>query len=198
MAARSRPRAPGRPAGKSTGATRERILRIARKSFADRGFSKTTMRAIAAQAKVDPALVHYFFHSKEQLFAAAIDLPVPVAELRAVLELEGAIGERLLRFFLEQVFGSRHETISAILRSALAEPGSVPALRARLETNIVDVLSTLLPGPDARLRAELLGAQVVGLFIMRHVVRLEPLASASVETLTELLAGPIDLLLGRR
>ena len=156
------------------------------------------MRAIAAQAKVDPALVHYFFHSKEQLFAAAIDLPVPVAELRAVLELEGAIGERLLRFFLEQVFGSRHETISAILRSALAEPGSVPALRARLETNIVDVLSTLLPGPDARLRAELLGAQVVGLFIMRHVVRLEPLASASVETLTELLAGPIDLLLGRR
>ncbi len=173
-------------------------MRIARKSFAEQGFSKTTMRALAAQAKVDPALVHYFFHTKDLLFAEAIDLPVPVADLRVLLETKGAIGERLVHFFLEEVFGARQQVISAILRTALSEPTSVPALRARIERNVVDALSASLPGPDARLRAEVLGAQVVGLFIMRHVVRLEPIASASAETLAQLLAGPIDALLGRR
>lgn len=172
-------------------------MRVARESFADRGFSKTTVRGVAAQAKVDPALVHYFFHSKEQLFAEAIDLPVPIGDLRALLEIEGPIGERLVRFFLEEVFGTRQQVISAILRTALSEPTSVPALRTRIESNIVDAISALLPGPEARLRAEVLGAQVVGLFIMRHVVRLEPIASASTETLARLLGGPIDALLGR-
>ncbi len=172
-------------------------MRIARKSFADRGFSKTTMRGVAAQAKVDAALVHYFFHSKEQLFAEAIDLPVPVADLSALLAVEGPLGERLVRFFLDEVFGTRQQVISAILRTALSEPTSVPALRNRIEANIVDTLSALLPGPDARLRAELLGAQVIGLFIMRHVVRLEPIASTSSEALAALLGKQIDALLGR-
>jgi AcrR family transcriptional regulator len=190
-------RGPGRPAGKNTGATRERILRVARKSFAERGFSKTTMRAVAAQAKVDAALVHYFFHTKEQLFAEAIDLPVPVADLSVLLEAQGPIGERLVRFFLEEVFGTRQQVISAILRTALSEPSSVPALRARIESNVVDAIAALLPGADARLRAELLGAQIVGVFIMRHVIRLEPIASASTETLIALLGAPIDALLGR-
>jgi AcrR family transcriptional regulator len=197
MASRVQQRGPGRPTGKSTGATRERILKAARTSFAERGFSRTTMRAVAAKAKVDAALVHYFFHTKEQLFAEAIDLPVPVADLRVLLEAKGPLGERLVHFFLEQVFGARKQVISAILRTALSEPTSVPALRARLEANIVDALSAWLPGPDARLRAELLGAQVVGLFIMRHVVCLEPIASASTEALAALLGGPIDVLLGR-
>ena len=172
-------------------------MRVARKFFADRGFSKTTVRAVAARAKVDPALVHYFFHSKEQLFAEAIDLPIPVAELRVLLEIGGPIGERLVRFFLEEVFGARQQVISAILRTALSEPGSVPALRARIESNIVDAISSSLTGPDARLRAEVLGAQMVGLFIMRQVVRLEPIASTSAEALAQVLAGPIDALLGR-
>lgn len=198
MESKIRPRAPGRPPGKSTGASRDRILRVARASFADLGFSKTTVRAVAAQAKVDPALVHYFFHTKEQLFAEAIDLPVPIADLRGLLEIEGPIGERLVRFFLDEVFGSRQQAISAILRTALSEPTSVPALRTRIESNIVDAVTAFLPGPDARLRAEVLGAQMVGLFIMRQVVRLEPIASASPETVARLLGGPIDALLGRR
>ena len=156
------------------------------------------MRAVAAQAKVDAALVHYFFQSKEQLFAEAIDLPVPVADLSTLLTLEGPIGERLVRFFLDEVFGTRAEVIAAILRTALSEPDTAPALRARIEANVVDTLSAHLPGPDARLRAELLGAQVIGLFIMRHVVRLEPIASTQAAKLAALLGEPIDVLLARR
>ena len=102
---RAQSRSPGRPSGKSTGATRDRILRVARKFFADRGFSKTTVRAVAARAKVDPALVHYFFHSKEQLFAEAIDLPIPVAELRVLLEIGGNQGVSASRIFGRAGFG---------------------------------------------------------------------------------------------
>jgi len=190
-------RGPGRPAGKSTGATRERILHVARKSFAESGFSKTTMRGVAAKAQVDAALVHYFFQSKEQLFAEAIDLPIPVAELGTLLGVEGPIGERLVRFFLEEVFGPREQVISAILRTALSEPTSTPALRARIESNVVATLAAALPGPNPRLRAETLGAQVIGLFILRYVLRIEPLASASSDELAALLGGPLDVLLGR-
>lgn len=195
---RARPRGPGRPAGKRTGATRARILRVARSSFSERGFAKTTVRGVATQAKVDPALVHYFFHSKEALFAEAIDLPVPVTELHALLAQPGRIGERVVRFFLEAVFGARQPAIAAILRTALAEPTSVPALRARIEAHIVDVLSAMLPQPDGRLRAEILGAHVIGLFVMRHVVRLEPIASASPAEVAAILGPSVDQILGRR
>ena len=73
-------RRPGRPAGSSN--TRERILASARDLFARNGIRNTSIRAVAAAAGVDSALVHHYFGTKEQLFAAAIDIPVdPMEEI---------------------------------------------------------------------------------------------------------------------
>ena len=69
----------GRRAGDS--GTRETILAAARRRFAAHGYDAATIRSIAADAAVDPALVHHFFGSKEQLFVAAMRLPFAPGEM---------------------------------------------------------------------------------------------------------------------
>src|SRR4029077_1997457 len=74
---------PGRPAGVSD--TRERILTSARELFARNGIGNTSIRAIAADAGVDSALVHHYFGTKEKLFATAVDIPVDPEVILQVL-----------------------------------------------------------------------------------------------------------------
>jgi AcrR family transcriptional regulator len=166
--------------------------------FAKRGFNNTTMRAIARKAGVDAALVHYFFQTKSKLFAAAIELPVEPERVAALFGQRdnGPVGERIVRFFLEEVFTSRNHAIAAMIRAAVADPGAIPSLRATIEQRIVSVVSAALPGPDARLRAELMGSQMVGLFISRHIVRVEPLASTPSEEIAKRVGPAIEAILG--
>ena len=93
---------PGRPSGAVPGKSRTAILGAARTLFAKQGFLRTTTRAIAAKAGVDAALVHYFFQTKEKLFAAAVELPVAPEQLKAMLEETvgrgGVEGEKGRRF----------------------------------------------------------------------------------------------------
>lgn len=199
MAVRRSPtRRPGRPAGVPAGESREQILVAARELFAKSGFARTTIRGVASRANVDAALVHYFFGSKAELFTAVIELPVPVEDLAALLDsAQRPLGKRVVLFFLEQVFSTRNQAIAAMLRAAVADPGSVPALRARVEKQVVAVLAGAFPGEEGRLRAEILGAQFIGLFVMRHLVRLEPIASATPEAIARILGPSIDLILQR-
>ncbi|HEY2368554.1 MAG TPA: helix-turn-helix domain-containing protein, partial [Polyangiaceae bacterium] len=116
--------------GRRPGASdaRTRILEAARTLFAERGFRGTTTRAIARRAKCDVALVQYFFAGKERLFAAAIELPVEPDEVASVAAGRRA-GERLARLHLDHVFVERREAVAAMLRAAIGDPESVPALR---------------------------------------------------------------------
>jgi AcrR family transcriptional regulator len=186
----------GRRAG-TTGQSRDAILGAARDLFARRGFRGTTIRAIAKQADVDTALVHYFFGSKPKLFAAVVEPPIRPARLTGLLARgPGSPGERMARHYLEHLFPEQRETITAMLRAGLGDPGSVPALRALIERSLVAAVAGVLPAKDARLRAELAGAQMVGLFISRCVVGVEPLASAPTGEIVALLAPALDALLG--
>jgi AcrR family transcriptional regulator len=197
------PRAPGRPSGAIPGKSRAQILAAARELFGKHGFLRTTIRAVASKAGVDAALVHYFFKTKEKLFAAAVELPIGPEQLKAMLEetvLEGGgmgTGERLVRFMLENVFTSRSHAVAALIRAAVADPGCVPALRSLIEKTVVTGAASAIRGSDARLRAELLGATMVGLFVVRQVVRVEPLASAAPEEVAKWLGPAIDVILGR-
>jgi AcrR family transcriptional regulator len=163
--------------------------------------SWTTTRKIAAKAGVDAALVHYFFDTKAKLFAEAVELPVKPEELTALLQDAGiaygepGTGERLLRFMLEHVFTSRSHAVAALIRAAVADPGCVPALRSLIEKTVVSGAASAIRGPDARLRAELLGAVVVGLFVVRSVVRVEPLASTQPEEVAKILGPALDTIL---
>lgn len=176
-----------RPGRWRTGAeSRQRILDAARSLFAEHGYDRTTTRAIAAEAGVDPAMVHYFFDTKSRLFASAMQLPVNIPErIDALLEggLDGA-GERIVAHFL-RVWDDEgtFEPLFALMRSATTDENSARLFKEFVQREMVGRLRAAIEGPDAPLRAALAGSQLVGLALARYVIRVEPLASAPAETL---------------
>ena len=184
-------RASGRPRGR-TGRrpgeppTRAVILAAARVAFSVGGYDHATIRDIAARAHVDPALVLHYFGSKEQLFAAALELPLRPAELvgEALAVHREHAGEFAVRRFLT-VWEDPHNKpiMMALLRSVVSNEYAADLVRRLLGKMVLEPLATQLELPDAALRANLLGTQFIGLALARYVARIEPLASADVETL---------------
>lgn len=170
-----------RPAGEDT---RAALLDAARTVFVEQGFDGATVRAIARRAGVDAAMVNHWFGSKEGLFAAAmrlpVDPPVLVAELLAG-GLEG-IGERIVRKFLSVWDASRGGPLIAIVRSVSSHEASARMMREFVSTVLFGRLARGLRIDQPDLRAALCGSQVIGLAMIRYVVRLEPLASADPGT----------------
>lgn len=186
----------GRRTG-SAGATRARILSAARALFAQKGFQGTTLRAVAARARVDMALVSYFFGSKDQLFEQAIDLSTIADGLGEVLrDRRPGLGERVVRYYLERVFVESEQGVAAILRTAVTDAKKLRKLRALLGGSVAEEAARALGPSNGKLRAELLGAQVTGLFLNRYIVRVEPLASASPAEVAALLGPAVELMLG--
>jgi AcrR family transcriptional regulator len=180
----------GRRPGPST--TREEILHAAREAFAANDYTRTTLREIAKRAKVDPALVIQFFTNKDTLFAAAMELPFDSERIVSRV-LDGGrrtLGRRLVRAFLEiwddPETGSR---MLALVRSAATHELAAERLRELVQGQILGPIAAALDAPDADLRANLVGSQLVGLGFARYVMRLEPLASTPREELEEFL-GP--------
>jgi len=175
----------GRRPGPST--TRDAILAAARERFAEQGFDRVRMRDVAADAGVDVALVTYHFGSKGGLFAAALEMPAPMAALMADVleqnELED-FGERFLRRVLELWDEERTGgPLVALVRSAMSHPPATEALRAFVQTELLARIAARLDGPDADKRAALFGSQLIGLLLYRHVLHVEPVASMPAEEL---------------
>ncbi|MGV9880846.1 TetR/AcrR family transcriptional regulator [Streptomyces sp. NPDC003006] len=182
------PRRRGRPSRtqSETGpATRDRILQAARDEFSERGYEKTSVRGIAKAAGVDPALVHHYFGTKEQVFEAAITVSfAPALEAPAAVEegpLDG-VGERLTRFILGVWENpATRAPLLAIVRSAVNNDTAAAVFRRLIATQLLGRIAHRLDLPDAELRAELAAAQLVGIAMLRYVIKVEPLASADVE-----------------
>jgi AcrR family transcriptional regulator len=186
--------------------TREAILDAARAAFADRGFDGASIRSIASAAGVDPALVHHYFGPKEQLFLATVGAPVNPGDLiPAILAGERAeIGERLVRTFVS-VWDDPHSgpKLVAIVRSALAHDWSARMLREFLTSQILRrvIAKADVPAAEAPIRAALVASQMIGLGLARFVLKIEPLASADIETVVatvgptvqRYLTGPLAL-----
>ncbi|MFI2712589.1 TetR family transcriptional regulator [Micromonospora sp. NPDC018662] len=185
------PRRTGRRPGNPD--TREAILAAARDAFAERGFDATTIRAVAAAAGVDPALVHHYFGAKEDLFRAAMAFPVDPARLLPTVLAGGpeGIGERLVRTFLEVWDSPVGAAGVALLRSAVSNEWTARLLREFLVTQVLRrVLDHLEVDPaELPLRGGLVATQLAGLALMRYVIRLEPIAGAEPATLVAA-AGP--------
>ncbi|MEU6466999.1 TetR family transcriptional regulator [Streptomyces sp. NPDC046976] len=185
--ASSRPpaRRRGRPSRAESAGTRDRILTAAREEFSAHGYDKTSVRQIAKAAGVDSALVHHYFGTKEQVFAAAVEVAFAPALAAPDTLAEGppdGVGERLARF----VFGvwenpTTRAPLLAILRSAVTNDTAAAVFRRLVAAQLVRRVAARLDLPDAELRAELAAAQLVGTALMRYVLKLEPLASADVE-----------------
>jgi AcrR family transcriptional regulator len=176
-------RRPGR--WRSGAESRQRILRTARDLFGQHGYGGTTVRAIATAAGVDPAMVFYFFGTKQGLFAAAIDMAdnVPPAIESIFAAGLDAIGERIVRTLLENLDKSDRTPLVMLTRSAPTDDQSEALLREFIDREITDQLAALLDTPDAALRAGMVNVQILGLAVARYIVRIEPIASASVDEL---------------
>jgi len=164
--------------------TREQILAAAIASFSASGYESTTIRGVATAAGVDPALVHYFFGSKDRLFAAAMEMPFSPADLveRVLVGGVDGLGERMARGFLE-VWGSPDSgpPLVALIRGAASHEESARLLREFIGREVLDKIARALGAPDAEVRATLCGSQLVGLGMLRYVLKVEPIASADPE-----------------
>src|SRR5579871_6660414 len=183
----------GRRPGPST--SRAAILAAARRRFAEEGYNATSLRAIAADAGVDPGVVLHFFGTKDGLFQAAVGWPIdPTRLAERVVGDDGRVsGERLARTFLS-IWDepATRASLEAVLRSAMSHPASARLLREFVVYQLFARLAGSLGGPDAALRANLAAAQLIGVAILRYIVQIEPIASASLESLVTWLAPTLD------
>jgi len=161
--------------------TREAILDAARRAFAEHGYQRATIRGVAELAGVDPALVHHYFGTKQGLFVAAVQLPVnPVEQLSALLADDPElVGQRMIGVFLSVWdLAANNSPLLALVRSAVSDEQAAAMLREFITEEVLGRIAEGLGSPDAKLRATLVGSQLVGLMMARYIIRVEPLASA--------------------
>ncbi|MEV0780752.1 TetR family transcriptional regulator [Streptomyces sp. NPDC050433] len=192
------PRRRGRPARSDadTGpGARERILEAARTEFAERGYDKTSVRGIAKAAGVDPALVHHYFGTKEEVFGAAIEVTFEPARVLPTLLSGGkdGIGERLARFFISVWENpASRAPLLAIVRSALTNEVAAALLRKFVLRRLLERIAEELDVPDPTLRAELAASHMIGIAILRYVLKAEPLASVDTEEIVRMVAPTLQ------
>jgi len=167
--------------------TRASILEAARASFAEKGYDKASIRAIAGDAGVDPALVHHYFGTKEKLFLAVMNAPINPGEL-IPQALEGPreqAGERLVRTALGVWDSSAGAAALAVFRSALSNEWTARLLREFVVTQILRrAVGEIIEDPsEAPMRTALVATQISGTMVARYVLKIEPLASADADTL---------------
>lgn len=167
--------------------TKQAILESARKAFAERGFDKASIRAIAAGAEVDPALVHHYFGTKEKLFLASMNAPINPAEVipAALAGPREEAGERLVRLVLGVWDSSAGSAALALLRSALSNEWTARLMREFVVTQVLRraVAHLDIDEKEAPTRAALVATQIAGLAVVRYVLKVEPVASAPPEQL---------------
>ena len=178
--------------------TREAILTEARRQFATRGYDATSLRGIATDAKVDPALLIHYFGTKEGLFTAATGLPARLSDLFAGLDGSDVheSADALVRGYLQVVDSDQsRNAILALVRSAVSQEKAAAMLREFLTAELLSVIAGWTQAPNAPLRAALVAAQLVGIAMLRHVVRVEPVVRASPDEIVALVAPVIEMYL---
>jgi AcrR family transcriptional regulator len=191
--ARAGKRGPGRRPGSVD--TRGQVLDAARTEFADKGYAGASVRGIARAAGVDPSLVHHYFGSKEQVFVAAMALPIdPATALPDVLAGDpDHLGERFARLFIglwsDEAF---REPMLALLRSATTGERGAQMLREFVGSALLGRVASSVHGPDAELRVATAAAQLVGIVLLRYVIKIPPLVAASEEEIVALVAPTLQ------
>jgi AcrR family transcriptional regulator len=175
--------------------SRDAVLHAAKQHFAHYGYEKTTLRAIAHDAHVDPAMVLYLFGSKAQLFRESLRLILdPDVLVAALTGGEGDIGQRMVRAYLQmwEEPGTAASMVS-MLQSATSNSDAHEAFRDFMQSYVLTAVSAALGGgEEARLRAMLAATNLVGTAMLRYVMQVPPLATLSVDDVVELIAPSVQ------
>jgi AcrR family transcriptional regulator len=178
--------------------TREAIRAAASGLFGELGYERTSVRAIAREAGVDPGLVTHFYGSKQKLFTEVVDLPVEPSVVLPHLLGQGTegVGRRLAEFvvgLLESEEGRRR--ITGLVRSAASEPEAANIMRERITRQVLAPLAEGIGADRSELRAAFCGQQIVGLVMARYIVAVEPLASVDPGTVIDVVGSVFQRLL---
>ena len=186
-------RRPGRPAGNSD--TRERILTSARELFAVNGIDRTSIRAVAKAAGVDAALVHHYYGTKEQLFAAAVHLPIDPMQVIAPMRetpLE-ELGLKLPSLLLPLWDSELGAGLIATLRS-LISGDEVGLARSFLQDIIGGEIGPRVDDPPGtgKIRTQFVASQLMGVVMARYIIKVEPFASLPTEQIAQTIAPTLQ------
>jgi AcrR family transcriptional regulator len=184
-----------RPRDERRRRTEANILDAARELFADLGYERTTIRLVAAQAGVDPALVMQYYGSKEQLFAAAARR---TKQHRSVVT---ASRDELPRASLTDLFDNMEseadrEAVSALLRNCLTHPEAARIMRDEVMCERSRTIAATIGGEDAELRAGLMAACMIGVSVARYAMEIPAVAAASREDIERLMEPVLRVLVG--
>lgn len=174
---------PQRP--RDANATRADILAAARARFGVDGYERTTMRAVAADVGVDPALVFRYFGTKQELFADAAELTVGLPDLTCVAPAE--LASVLIPHFV--AVWEHDGTFLALLRTAMTSPVAVETMREAFTAQVAPALAPVTPDHPQQ-RAALLGSFVIGLAVSRYVLRTPGVVEMGHDELTRW-TGPV-------
>jgi len=163
--------------------TRAAILAAARRRFAADGFERTTIRAIAADAGIDPSMVMRYYGSKDGLFSAAADLDLQLPDLASVPREQ--LGETLVRHWVERwEGGSSDELLIVVFRSAITNEAAAERLRTVFGAQVAKAVGTIVDDrAEAATRAGLVSTQMLGLALCRYILRLAPVVALDLDTL---------------
>jgi AcrR family transcriptional regulator len=177
--------------------SRDVVLSAAKKRFATEGYEKTTLRAIASDAHVDPSMVLYLFGSKEELFRESLrlilDPEVLVAALTGAAGDDPDIGTRMVRTYL-RIWETPDTAASmrAMLQSATSNTDANDAFREFMQNYVLTAVSSALGGGEqARLRAMLAASNLVGTAMLRYIIQVPPLSTLSGDEVVALIAPTV-------
>jgi AcrR family transcriptional regulator len=177
--------------------SRDAVLSAAKQRFATDGYEKTTLRAIADDAHVDPSMVLYLFGSKEELFRESLrlilDPEVLVAALTGAADDDPDIGTRMVRTYL-RIWETPDTAASmrAMLQSATSNTDANDAFRGFMQNYVLTAVSGVLGGGEqARLRAMLAATNLVGTAVLRYIIQVPPLATLSADEVVALIAPAV-------
>jgi AcrR family transcriptional regulator len=171
------------------------ILQEARRLFAEEGFERATIRAVARGTGVDPALVMQYFGNKEGLFAAAMKGAHGGGSARTAprAEIPSAVVRDALAKFEDT---DDREAAVALLRNFLTHPEANRIMRDDVMCAVISDLAGTIGGPDAQLKAALLMSCAAGMALARYLLELPGLAEASPADIERLMGPAMQALVG--
>ena len=180
---------------RSSEATKAAILAAARERFGAAGFQAATIRAIAADAGIDPSMVMRYFGSKDKLFAAAAEFDLRFPDLT---ELDRtAVGRSLISHFLQRWEGSEDgEALVILLRSSATNADAAQRMQHIFTTQLQPLVATLVPAAEARWRSGLIATQILGVAWCRFVLQLPPVVKMSRAEIVDWVGPTIQRYLG--
>ncbi|MEU4405138.1 TetR family transcriptional regulator [Streptosporangium sp. NPDC023963] len=174
--------------------TRRRILDAARRLFADLGYDQVTMRAIAAEADANIALINRYFGSKRELFAEVLAMQ---GRFPGVLEgPEEELPRRLAEYVADRLRSDQGSVVLAALIRSSSSPEIHEIIRDRVSSAILEPLSARLSGPDAAFRATVAAALVTGTGTMRQLYGPDAAAAPDHEVVVARLTAVFEACLG--